>query len=89
MGALGIHFMALRAELVDPSWRVIGWEILEANPLIIGECLLPLDGRDSVTGLFPTFEMAHEAARLGNESVQTQIRGVHIPVAIFSVLGSR
>jgi hypothetical protein len=89
MGALGIHIMALRVESVDSSWQVIGWEILAANPCIIGECLLPLDGRDSVTGLYPTFEMAHEAARLGNESVQTPSRGVHIPVAILSILERR
>ena len=89
MGALGIHIMALRVESVDLSWQVIGWEILAANPCIIGECLLPLDGRDSVTGLYPTFEMAQEAARLGNESVQTPSRGVHIPVAILSILERR
>jgi len=62
MGSLGHHTMAQRAISVDPSWTILGWEVLEVNSYCLGDCHSDRNCADPATGLMPSLEHARALA---------------------------
>ena len=63
MGSLGIHVMATRLNAIDEAWRVLGWEVLDANSATIGDCHSDPTAANAVTRLMPCYETADKLVR--------------------------
>jgi len=84
MGELGHHVMAQRAVTIDPTWPVLGWEVLEANSAILADCHTDNDRADPVTGLLCELAAARAlVARLQQEPKKQAY--VFIPLAIVAI----
>jgi hypothetical protein len=70
---------------LDPSWPIIGWELLEANPLTVGDTHAPPDRADPTNGLLPDLGTA-QALRTTSLGKNSAARGLSlIPIAIARV----
>lgn len=86
VGALGIHLMATRAQKIDDNWPILGWEVLDANSGIIGDCHTDSAVADAVTGLMPDYETATELVRDLDSRPDRPSWAHPIPIALVAVL---
>ena len=77
--------MAQRKERVDPTWRILGWELLEANAVMLGDCHTDPSTADPITGLMPSLDVARAwAATMATQFMPTESR-VLIPIALLQI----
>ena len=84
MGELGHYVMAQRTGAFDPTWPVIGWEVLEANSALLADCHTDVSRADPVTGLLPDLAAARSLVATLQQS-PTKTGYVLIPMAIIDI----
>ncbi len=81
MGALGHHLMATRGQPTDPGWRLLGWEVLELNPVSLGDAHVDPDHIDPISRLMP-YAAARALARALDHDRSDRC---HAPIAHLAV----
>ncbi len=85
MGSLGIHVMATRGQSIDATWPILGWEVLDANSGVIGDCHSDSEVADAITGLMPSYEAASKLAQELHGRPDRPSWAHPIPIALIEV----